>query len=82
MYHYATRKREREREIKKFGIALWHIDKHGVLVNAREREKEIYLKVPYIVLAHGQAVCFTDCLLSLFWLLPGNRLNSGFFYRQ
>ena len=34
----------------------------------REREREI-------VTAHGQAVCFVD-FLSLFWLLPGNRLIS------
>ena len=29
-----------EREILKFGISLWHIDKHGVLLTARERERE------------------------------------------
>ena len=30
----------REREILKLGILLWHIDKHGVLLAARERERE------------------------------------------
>ena len=29
-----------EREILKFGISLWHIDKHFVLLTARERESE------------------------------------------
>ena len=30
----------RERDLK-FGISLWHIDKHGVLLTAaRERERE------------------------------------------
>ena len=28
------------REILKFGISLWHIDKHIVLLTARERERE------------------------------------------
>ena len=28
------REREREREILRFGISLWHIDKHGVLLTA------------------------------------------------
>ena len=31
----------------------------------RESEKERDLKVLYIVPAHGQAACFTDCLLYL-----------------
>ena len=31
----------RERGILKFGISLWHIEKHGVFLTARrEREKE------------------------------------------
>ena len=28
---------EREREVLKFGISLWHIYKQGVLLTARER---------------------------------------------
>ena len=58
--------REREREILKFGISLWHIDKHDVLPTARERERERerdFKSFTYIVLAHGQALCFTDCLV-------------------
>ena len=31
---------ERQREILKFGISLWHIDKHGVVLTARETERE------------------------------------------
>ena len=29
---------ESEKEILKFGISIWHIDKHGVLLTARKRE--------------------------------------------
>ena len=32
--------REEQREILKFGISLWHIDKHGIVLTARERERE------------------------------------------
>ena len=31
---------DREREILKFCISLWHIDKHGVLLTARERSRD------------------------------------------
>ena len=53
-------KERREREILKFGISIWHIDKHGVLPTARERERERErdlerdLKVTYIVLARRE----------------------------
>ena len=30
----------KQREILKFGISLWHIDRHGVVLTARERERE------------------------------------------
>ena len=36
----AELKRHIQREIVKFGISLWHIDKHGVLLTAREKERE------------------------------------------
>ena len=31
---------QREREILKFGISLWHIVQHGVVLTAREKERE------------------------------------------
>ena len=37
---HTERERERLREILKFGISLWHIDKHGAVLTARERERE------------------------------------------
>ena len=36
--HRSRLPRERERVNLKLGISLWHIDKHGVLLTARERE--------------------------------------------
>ena len=32
--------RYRQTQILKFGISLWHIDKHGGVLTVRERERE------------------------------------------
>ena len=40
MSFWIQREREREREILKFGMSLWYIDKHGVVLTVRERERD------------------------------------------
>ena len=79
---------ERERGILKFGLSLWHTDKHGVLLTSREREtererereREIFKSFIYSSSAWKSSVFYG--LLCLFWLLPGNCLNSDFFCWQ